>query len=332
MNKQVVAAALGVLLLSASGTIQAGPTPGTTPEQAPFTKAELDKFLGDYPEFTQWLHKQRAATQAVHTPWILSGMRFDSGFTALLKEKGWKSDRFFYLLNHVNTGLMLAASEKSQAEAEARRAQAQKEQEARNAQAQKEMQESLNASNQRMREQLKAQQDQIRANPYIPPYEKQRILDQMNRTTTASAPTDAAAMAEAAKTQQAQWIAAQEQQLRNNPYLHPMQRQQALAQLQQARNAMQRASTPVKPLDPEAARAEMITLHSTWYENQRKVLNNNPTIPAAQKKAQLEQLQASEQQFKASLVTPAPTPLLPPEEQKLIEANQQRLTELLAGK
>ncbi|MBF0339944.1 MAG: hypothetical protein HQL95_03155 [Magnetococcales bacterium] len=328
MKKQLVAGALGVLLLFSTGTVQAG----ENREQTPFNKTELDKFLADYPGFTQWVGKQNNLSDPVRNPWVLSGMRFDKGFTALLKEKGWEPERFFYLLNHVNTGLSMVASEKSQADAQARMDREQKEHEARIAKDRQKMQQDMEAANQRMKEQLKAQQEQIRANPYIPPHEKQRILEQMNRgisTSKAAPPMDAQAA-------QAQWIASQEQSIRANPYMHPMQRQQALAQLQQTRLSMQQQvkNAPSQPQDPEAVRDEMRKMHKKWFENQKQVINNNPAVPAAQKKSLLEQLQNSEKAFTENLnaAPMAPTSLLPPAEKVLIESNQQKLNELFASK
>lgn len=326
MKKHLVAAALGALL--ASGTLQAAPPL----EQTPFTQSELDRFVADYPGFTQWLGKHHTLSgEARHTPWMMSGMRFDPAFPALLKEKGWNPERFFYVLNHVNTGLMLATTEKNQAEAQARLAKEQKEQEARAAQEQQKMRQEISAANEKMREQLKAQKEQIRTNPYIPPHEKQRILDQMDRGASGMLQGDAQSAGSSAQAQQANWMASQEQAIRANPYLNPWQRQQALAQLQQARASMQRAPTAVQPpKDVEAAQAEMRNMQNKWFENQKQVLMNAPTLPPAQKKAQLEQLQNAEKQFLASRNQPGPTPLIPKEESALIQAQQPRLAELLA--
>ncbi|MBF0270753.1 MAG: hypothetical protein HQL98_01590 [Magnetococcales bacterium] len=337
MDKKYVAAALGMLLFTMTGSIQAA----EPPEQKPFSKTELDRFLADYPGFTEWLSKQHAMSpMSRNNPWVMSGLRFNPAFSAQLTEKGWNPDRFFYLLNHVNTGLMLTSAEKDQAEAQARMAREQKEFEERTAQNQQNLQQEMNAGQARLEAQMNAQKEQIRTNPHIPPHEKQRILDQMSRHATGANPPllDAKAQAEAAQKQQANWITAQEQAIRTNPYMPPMQRQQALAQLQQTRQSMQQqqqqqAAAIAKPLNPAATQAEMMATHQKWFENQKQALNNNPAIPADQKKRQLEQLQESEKHFKASLQqAKTPTPLLPPEEKTLIEANQQRLSELFSSK
>ncbi|MEO5331769.1 MAG: hypothetical protein H7839_07070 [Magnetococcus sp. YQC-5] len=325
MKKHFVAALLWVLVLSFGSSVGAmEPT-----EQPPFNKTEMDKFLTDYPEFTEWLTKQNAHVDTKRNPWIMAGMRFDKAFTARLKEKQWDPDRFFYLLNHINTGLLLTASEKLQSEAQARMAQ---EQQANNAQMQKnqqQMQQEMADANQRARDQLAARQEQIRLNPNIPPFEKQRMLAQMNRnasTFTAPNPQEAA---QQRQSQQANWFNTQEQYIRSNPNMHPMQRQQALAQLQQARLSQQQAAKPAPFPSQEEMRNETITQYNKWFDNQKRAVETNPRIPPAQKKQMLEQLQTSAKQFKESM-EPKPAPsIIPPEEKALVEANQKRLMELL---
>ncbi|MEO5345221.1 MAG: hypothetical protein H7834_02435 [Magnetococcus sp. YQC-9] len=353
MKKQLLAATLGVALLCGTSLLHAA----EPQDPKPFTKAELDQFIADYPGLVQWLGTRNPQADVTRNPWIVSSMRADRDFNARLKEKNWNPDRFFYLFHHINTGLVMAESEKSQAELRARMAKEQKENEARLAKEQKEnearlaegrqqLDKEMQAANARMRAQLKAQQEQIRNNPYIPPYEKQRILTQMesgyknNNPVAAAVPTDANSAAEASRKQQANWIAAQEQQIKNNPYMHPMQRQQALEQLKQAKknleqsaaSAANRAKGAASP-DPANQQADLEKMHAQWFTNQKQVINNNPAMPPEQKRIALEQLKRSEKQFQESMTQQAnPPSILPKEEKALIDANQQKLAELLTVK
>ncbi|MBF0260365.1 MAG: hypothetical protein HQL97_00835 [Magnetococcales bacterium] len=347
MKKQLLAATLGVALLCGTATLQAA----QPQETKPFTQAELDRFVADYPGLVQWIGKQNPQVDMARTPWMVSSMRGDPNFNAQLKEKNWEPERFHYLLNHINTGLSLVESEKGLAESqarlakerqeiEARLAKERQENEARLAEGRQQMEKEMAAANARMREQLQAQKEQIRANPYIPPYEKQRILAQMERNVQSNpAPVTAKVDAvEASRKRQAEWIDAQERQIRANPYMHPMQRQQALEQLKQAKKSLTPPAPKAVPAaaassDPEAMRAEMEKMHKQWFSNQMQVINNAPTMPPAQKRVALEQLKSSEKQFAESMAKQADLPgILPKEEKSLIEAQQRKLTELFAVK
>ncbi|GAB0056217.1 hypothetical protein SIID45300_00522 [Candidatus Magnetaquicoccaceae bacterium FCR-1] len=375
MNKQLLAATLGVALLCGTVTLQAA----QPQETQPFTQAELDRFVADYPGLVQWLGKQKPQFDTARTPWLVASMRGDPNFNAQLKEKNWDPDRFHYLLNHINTGLALVESEKGQAETQARIAKERQENEARIAKERQEneariakerqeneariakerqendarqaegrqrMEKEMAAANKRMRDQLEAQKEQIRANPYIPPYEKQRILAQMARDVQSNAaPANAPATAqvdavEAARQRQAAWIDAQERQIRANPFMHPMQRQQSLEQLEQAKKSLKPVASPANaapaaahPSDPAALRADMEKMHKQWFANQKQVINNAPTMPPAQKKIALDQLKSSEKQFTETLARQADIPaILPKEEKALIESRQSKLTELFAVK
>ncbi|MBF0417442.1 MAG: hypothetical protein HQL86_04250, partial [Magnetococcales bacterium] len=127
MKKQLLAATLGVALLCGTASLRAA----QPQEQKPFTQAELDRFVADYPALLQGLGKQNPQLEVPRTPWMVSSMRGDPNFNAQLKEKNWDPDRFHYLLNHINTGLALVEAEKSQAEIQARLAKERQESEAR---------------------------------------------------------------------------------------------------------------------------------------------------------------------------------------------------------
>nr|CAX83924.1 uncharacterized protein [uncultured bacterium] len=338
MKKQLVAALLGMLALAVAGNAPAR----EVTEQTAFNTTEMEKFIADYPGLLKWLGKQNPLYENQRSPWIMSGMRYDKGFTSRLKEQGWEADRFFYLLSHINTGLTINASEKMKAEAQARMEQQKKESEARNAKNQEQMNKQIAEANQRMAAQLAEAKEQIRTNPHIPPQEKQRILDQMKENNTpATQPQSAEAAAQQAKAQQERWLTAQEQAIRANPAMHPLQRQQALEQIRQTREWQKRSSANAAPqaMEPrsqsqEQMQAEMIKQNTQWFANQRNLLENNPSIHPAQKKQMLEQLAASEKQFKESISQPSAQPSgprspIPAEEKSLIDANQGRLNELL---
>lgn len=320
MKQHFVAVLLVALFLTLTGYAQA--TESTDP--TPFTQTELDKFLKDYPSLTQWLGQQNSTARNINNPWIMASMRYNQEFTTILKEKNWQPDRFFYLLNHINTGLLMNASENMQAETQERLAKEQQENQTKTAKQQKKINQEITAANQR-------QQAQIRNNPNIPPVEKQRILNQMNRTT---AQTMASTPQEATQNnlnQQQQWLNNQEQAIRTNPNMHPMQRQQALAQIQQTRQFQQKATQePVYPTQ-EAMQAEIQKQYKKWFATQKQALENNRSIPPAQKSQMVEQLTKSETQFNQSMEPKPAYSIIPPEEKKLINSNQQKLLELLVN-
>ncbi|MBF0180388.1 MAG: hypothetical protein HQM03_10240 [Magnetococcales bacterium] len=329
MKKQFVALLLWVALLGLTGS----PATASTNEQTPFTKTEMEKFITDYPNFIQWLSKRNSRFESLHSPWLMAGMRYDKEFTARLAENKWDPDRFFYLLNHINTGLLLTASEKMEAEAKARMEQDRKEMQTQSDQQQQEMRQRTKDDNQEMQKQMAAHQAQIRANPYIPPQEKQRILAQMNQ---ANLPASGAETAGQITEEQNRWFAAQEREIRANPFMHPMQRQQALQQIRQARQFQQQHTAAGQPDGPrfrsqEDMQKEMRNQHQEWFRNQKQSLQANQFIPPAQKQEMLKQLAASETQFNASL-EPQPIPsIIPSAEKTLIEANQQKLMGIIFG-
>ncbi|MBF0296711.1 MAG: hypothetical protein HQL96_16125 [Magnetococcales bacterium] len=328
MKRQFVAVLLWIALLGLTGSAATA----STTEQTPFTKAEMEKFLTDYPNFLQWLAKRNARFESLHSPWLMSGMRYDKEFTARLTENKWDPDRFFYLLNHINTGLLLTASEKMEAESKARMEQDRKEMQAQTDKHQQEMQQRMKADNQEMQKQMAAQKEWIRTNPHLPPQEKQRLLAQMNVAPGPIAPEDASRQI---TEEQNRWFDAQEREIRSNPFMHPMQRQQALDQIRQARrfqqqSATDRASTP-RFRSQEEMHKDMKNQHQEWFKNQTRSLQANQFIPPAQKQEMLKQLAASEAQFNASL-EPQPMPsIIPSEEKALIEANQQKLMGIIFG-
>ncbi|MBF0438174.1 MAG: hypothetical protein HQL93_03540 [Magnetococcales bacterium] len=288
-------------------------------EQSPFTNTELEQFITDYPTFTQWSSKQNPMVDTMHGSWVLAGLRYNKDFITYLKEKKWDPERFFYMLNHINTGLLVNAAEKKQAEM---KAQTEKNQQ--------KSQQEMAASNQRMRAQMAVQQEQIRTNPYIHPAQKERILASM-KTSSASLNAGPVSMNE----QQNNWFNSQEQAIRNNPYMHPMQRNQALSQLQQARNAQkQNAAMPVaKSLTQEEMQSDMQQLHKQWYVNQKQSIEANVAIPPPQKKWMLDRLQEQEKYLKESTSRQSVAqPIIPGEEQSLINDNQSRLTDLFFKK
>ncbi len=66
----------------------------------PFTAAELDRFLDDWPRFVRWAEERGRDLESVTTPSevMQAFRRFDAD--SFLREAGWDPERFFYVAGH----------------------------------------------------------------------------------------------------------------------------------------------------------------------------------------------------------------------------------------
>ncbi|MEO5363322.1 MAG: hypothetical protein H7838_06825 [Magnetococcus sp. DMHC-8] len=335
MKTRIFVGSLLVLLLSFAGTADAG-APQT---RKPFDEQEFNRFMTDYPTITRWLTDKRRHAGAIHSPWMLSGMRYDRDFINHLQEKGWDAERFFYLLDHVNMGLMTSRAE---ADNEAARTQMQQQRDKmqadRLAEQQKwqtQVQEQNRSSLETARAQWSAQRDRVNNDPRIPPAQKAQILAQMDRSQPAPATvgTPEEQQAQMAKQRQA-WLAEQKRQVVNNPAIPLPQKQEIIAQMDRSMGIgngprTEAAVRPPADPNPTARQAALHAQQQQWIETRMQEVRNNTMIHPAQKQQMLDQLQQSLQHSQtAARHAQESTGLLPAQENELIKNNRQKLTEL----
>lgn len=362
MRKKIFAGSLLVLLLTFSGMASA--QSGQAPK--PFSETEFNQFLDDYSSLSQWLTKKgRFHGDTLRNPWIMTGMRYDKDFNGQLKAKGWESERFFYLLDHINVGLLTSRAEADQAAAKSRWAKqaaqmkaqldAQKKKLAEQSDAtQKRLddqmakfQKSMDAQNkawaERRKQQLAAEKARIQNNPNIPPMQKQQILAQMDRSQKL-----ANQKPQTQEEIQAKWSAQQrarmEQQKKiilNNPNIPPQQKQQIIAQIERSMAPVKKYEPPKQtPLDPKTSLEDMhahkMVQHKEWLKMQMQKVQNNPNIHPMQKRQMLhnwqqalERMDASKKRMQESFKrNQEANRLIPTEEALLIKQNRQKLTGL----
>lgn len=114
--------------------------------QKPFTQDELNRFMKDWPPFTQWAESKGEEYDKIQAP--AEGMRWSREMTQYLGKRGWKPERFFYVVSHVASGLA-AVEMRQQAPGIA--------------------------------SQLKAQKAMIESNPDIPAEQKKMMISQMEQ-------------------------------------------------------------------------------------------------------------------------------------------------------
>ncbi|MBW2369998.1 MAG: hypothetical protein JRH15_19170 [Deltaproteobacteria bacterium] len=85
-------------------------------ERPPFTANELEKFIADWPDFFTWYkdkkpYKDRTFKGDVKITQVIDGVFFFKGIenhpevVSYLDGKGWRSERFFYLMEQASNGL-----------------------------------------------------------------------------------------------------------------------------------------------------------------------------------------------------------------------------------
>lgn len=343
MKNKIFVGALFVLLLSISGLANAG----SFQTRKPFDEAEFNRFMTDYPAFAQWLAKKSLYQDSKGNPWIMSGMRYNRTFLKQLQGKGWDAERFFYLLDHINMGLLTSQAEAkrdaSRAILDKQRKKMQARMTARQTKFQKQMQEQIRSSSETAQRQWAAQRKRIENNPYMPPRQKQWVLKQLDRSQPSSEKDFTVPSSEAWQAQmRAQQQASMEEQKRrimNNPTIPPYQKRTILAQMQRsmafAKTAQQRQQRQQKQqqqrasLTPAEMRAKSQARQAQWIETQMQEVRDNPAIHPIQKQQILGNLQQSLSQTKKSAAwnQDAGT-LIPSQENNLIKNNRLKLMEL----
>ncbi len=331
MKTRLFVGSLLVLLLSFSGAAGAG----NVQTRQPFDEAEFNRFMADYPVATQWLTEKGARYGGVNSPWALSGMRYDRDFVQYLKEKGWDADRFFYLLDHVNMGLLTSRAEARNEDFRAQMDQQREQMATNRAEAQKrwqtQRQEQSRSSLETARAQWTAQRDRVANDPYLPPPQKQQILAQMDRSQPAGQTVTPEEQQAQMVQQQRAWLTEQKQQVMDNPTIPPPQKQAMVAQLDrsmEATNPPQEAARPPVNPNPAEQHAQMQAQHKQWIEQRMQEVRGNAMIPPAQKQQMLDQLQQSLQHMQAASQPKEPPGLLPSQESLLIKNNRKKLTDM----
>ena len=98
-----------VLALVAISPAEAAPVPAA----GPFTEAELNRFLADWPAYAHWSYKSFDYYRTRRGPdaWRYMGSREEKAFLA---GRGWATpERFFYILSHINVALRGAGPARS---------------------------------------------------------------------------------------------------------------------------------------------------------------------------------------------------------------------------
>ncbi|HAT50071.1 MAG: hypothetical protein HQL07_10865 [Nitrospirae bacterium] len=267
--------------------------------EKPFSDDEIRKFMADYPQIVQTI-----AQAPANRPWI-PGVRHDKGFADQLKAKGWDSDRFFYIFDQLNQGLMIRSALKEQAAATQRMQESTKkfQEESRVHQeaaaqalsaARKEMAEAENKRQAWMKEILDTQENRIRSNPMMHPFQKQQALDAIRQQRSSLRPVavQATSPADSVKTMQRSQI----QAIIDNPFMPPAQKYWLIRQMKantaaMARNSVGATAAPAPaPMDSSQAREHAIKQQKEWIAQQKASLANNPFIPPAQRQSMTQQM------------------------------------------
>ncbi|WP_130471633.1 hypothetical protein [Candidatus Magnetaquicoccus inordinatus] len=335
MKTRILAASALALLLSFSATAHAADNPQ---QPKPFDETEFSRFLTDYPTISKWVGEKGMRYGSNNSPWALSGLRYDKELQKHLQSSGWNAERFFYLLDHINLGLMTTQAEAQQESMRARMNQQQEKAQAANSEEQKkamaQMQEQQRSSLETARAQWSAQRERVANDPYIPHPQKQQILAQMDRSQPSAQMFNPEQQQEQMRQQQQNWLNQQKQQISNNPYIPPGQKQEMLAQLERSREAANPGKAVAAPtrLDPVEQQNKMQAQHKQWLEERMKEIRDNPMMPAVQKQQMLDQLQLSlknaekaGQSAKEQMGKMQSGPL-PAQESQLIKSNRQKLT------
>ncbi|MBF0096421.1 MAG: hypothetical protein HQM04_02370 [Magnetococcales bacterium] len=321
MKTRILAASALALLLSFSGMATAADTPL---QPKPFDEVEFSRFLSDYPAVSKWVAEKGNRYGGQNSPWMLSGLRYDKDLQKHLQGAGWSAERFFYLLDHINLGLMTTQAELQQESMQQQfeKAQATRNEESKKRQAQ--FQEQQRSALESARAQWSAQRERVSNDPYLPPMQKQQILAHMDQNQPAVQGTGQ-------QDRQRAWLNEQKQQITNNVFIPPVQKQAMLAQLDRSIEGMN-PPKPVAPakVDPAEQQAKIQAQHKQWLEDRMKEVRDNPMMPAAQKQQMLEQMQVSLKNAEKATqqVGKVQTGPLPVQEGQLIKSNRQKLTSL----
>ncbi|MEO5340825.1 MAG: hypothetical protein H7837_09995 [Magnetococcus sp. MYC-9] len=302
----------------------------------PFDEAEFNRFMSDYPAASQWLSEKGRRYGGVNSPWVLSGMRYDRDFVKYLQEKGWEVERFFYLLDHINMGLLTSQAEARHDAVRARLNQQKEKMQTQMAEGQQQWQEQMReqtrSSAETARAQWSAQRERLANDPNIPPPQKQRMLAQMDRAQPPAGDPSAQVGQQQARMRQQQqaWLEEQKRQLMNNPTIPPQQKQEMMARMERSMATPQppRPQQTAAP-DPVEQQERVQARQKQWIEERMQEIRNNGMIPPAQKQQMLDQMQNSLNSLQtAAQRRQEGNELIPSQETTLIKNNRQKLTEM----
>ena len=333
MKNKIFVGALLVLLLSISGLADAR----DFQTRKPFDAAEFNRFTVDYPTLSQWLVEKSMYQGIEGNPWIMSGMRYNDAFIKQLRDKGWDAERFFYLLDHINMGLLTSQAELKRDAAKVVLDQRRKEMQDRMAAGRdkfkEQMQQQVRSSAETAQKQWAAQRERVANNPYIAPQQKQNILAQMDRSQqlsemTYAAPSQKEWQAQMDKQRQA-WMAEQKRQIMSNPNIPPQQKQAILVQMQRSMAPAVAVPQQQANLSPSAMRVKRQAQQEKRIQAQMQEVRDNPSIHPMQKQNILANLQRSlDQMNRSAHRTRGAGSIMPSQENDLIKNNRLKLMKL----
>ena len=332
MKYTMIVGPLFALLLSFTGIAQ-GEDP---PTRKPFDETEFNRFMSDYPTLSQWLANKMPNQGTANNPWVMSGVRYNETFIKQLRSMNWDADRFFYLLDRINMGLLTSQAKENRAAfkqaLEQQREEMQSRMTARQQKFEEQMREQIRSSAETAQQQWAAQRARIVANPYIPPMQKQRILAQMDqsepRTNEVASPPSFEAQQAQMQKQQQKWIDEQKRLIMNNPSIPPQQKKNIIAQMDRSM-AVHSAPRPSANLTHEEMQAQRSAQHKQQVETNMQQIRENPSIPPAQKKQMLDSLQATLTPMGTTAEQAQnQTTLIPAQEEDIIKNNRKKLMAL----
>ncbi|MBF0110379.1 MAG: hypothetical protein HQL76_14515 [Magnetococcales bacterium] len=300
--------------------------------EKPFSDDEINRFMVDYGAMIQEARKRQGNQSMPYHPWTISGMRYDKGFVAQLTAKGWKPDRFFYIFNHVNQGLMIRKTDQERALAEKKmQDEMQKlaeQSRSRNEAARKEMAEAARQRQSWMAGQLDQEERRIRDNSNIPPFQKAQALGMLQQQRRQLAQSSAAT----ATPTREQIDQSRKKAIRDNPFIPPMQKQWLLQQFQGQQAKSDQTASAASP-DARSQRDQMLRQQKEWIARQQAMVANNPYIPPQQRSVMKRQLDQYVRNMELQMQqNPSNTGFLPEEEMKLVEKYGDRLLDMLQKK
>jgi hypothetical protein len=104
MKKSILLSLITILILSFGSQIMAK----KKAPQKPFTAKELKNFLATWPGFAKLTKESGQELDQIEDPSVWNVMNFSAKIVKYLKKKGWRPERFAYVLSHVVYGLYLS--------------------------------------------------------------------------------------------------------------------------------------------------------------------------------------------------------------------------------
>ena len=83
-------------------------------EQSPFSMKELNRFIGDYPEFISLMREKGEDIEALNQPDAYKSQEMMRLYKEFADKKGWDLMRFGYMMSHVGSGYAVVRMEEQQ--------------------------------------------------------------------------------------------------------------------------------------------------------------------------------------------------------------------------